>query len=82
MAEGALDPTPAPPSQELVVLTDPTGPPIEPLERGHSPSKVRILAEELAIIVAFRRALDAKERVNWQAYRGLRNLIASDWRQS
>lgn len=48
------------------------GPPIEPLEKGHSPSKVRISAEELALIVAFRQALDKKERVNWEIYRGLK----------
>jgi hypothetical protein len=73
-AERALEPVPTLPSQDLVVLPDPSGPPIEPLERGHSPSKVRISAEELDLIVAFRRALDAKERVNWQAYRGLREF--------
>lgn len=67
----------APPSQELVVLSRPSEsgvPPIEPLERGRSPSCVKILAEELAIIVAFRQALDKKERANWQIYRGLKEF--------
>jgi hypothetical protein len=67
----------APPSQELVVLTGPSEPgvpPIEPLERGRLPSRVKISAEELAIIVAFRQALDKKERVNWQIYRGLKEF--------
>jgi hypothetical protein len=74
LAKRALDPAPARPSQELVVVPDPTGPPIEQVKRGHSPSKVRISAEELAIIVAFCRALEAKERVNWQAYQGLKEF--------
>jgi hypothetical protein len=70
----------APPAQELVVLAGPPGgaesgaPPVEPLERGHSPSRVRISGEELALIVAFRQALDKKERINWQAYRGLKEF--------
>jgi hypothetical protein len=45
-------------------------PPIAPLE-GQSPSLVRISAEELALIVAFRQALDNKDRINWQACCGL-----------
>jgi hypothetical protein len=76
VAEKALDPSENPPAQELVVLTRPpaaaeTGePPIVPLE-GQSPLLVCISAEELATIVAFRQAIDNKERVNWQAYCGL-----------
>lgn len=68
------------PSQELVVLTGPRGgsetgvPPVEPLEKGHLPFRVRISAEELALIVAFRQALDNKESVNWQAYVGLKEF--------
>lgn len=75
-AERALEPTPGPPSQEMVAVADPTGPPlIEPIKRGHSRSpRVHISAEELALIVAFCRALDAKERINWQAYWGLRDF--------
>jgi hypothetical protein len=69
-----------PPLQELVVLAGPPGgsdsamPPVEPLEKGHLPSRVRIPAEELALIVAFRQALDNKDNVNWQAYVGLRKF--------
>jgi hypothetical protein len=44
---------------------------VESLERGHSPARVRISAEEFAIIVAFCQAIDQKDRVNWQAYQGL-----------
>lgn len=69
-----------PPVQELVVLAGAPGgpelgmPPIEPLESGHSPSRIRISAEELALIVAFRQALAQKDRVNWEAYRGLKEF--------
>lgn len=67
---------PALPLQELVVLTGPQPgqPPIEPLESGHSPSRIRISSEELALIVAFRQAIVKKERINWQAYQGLKEF--------
>lgn len=77
VAESALDPPQNPPAQELVVLTGPITaagsgvPPVGPLEANRSPSLVRISAEELALIVAFRQALDNKDRINWQAYQGL-----------
>jgi hypothetical protein len=59
----------------MVAVADPTGPPlIEPIKRGHSSPRVHISAEELALIVAFCMALDAKERINWQAYWGLRDF--------
>jgi hypothetical protein len=75
-----LEANPHPPSQKLVVLAGPLGgsnsgmPPVKPLEKGHLPSRVRILAEELALIVAFKQALDNKDSVNWQAYVGLRKF--------
>jgi hypothetical protein len=68
-----LEASPPPPSQELVVLTGTSGvPPIKPLDTGRSPSRVRISAEELALIISFRRALDNKKSVNWQTYKGLK----------
>lgn len=72
-----LENTANPPSQELVVLAAPAGPevpPIQPIESDRSPSRVKISAEELAILVAFRQALDKKERINWQAYLGLKEF--------
>jgi hypothetical protein len=33
-----------------------------------------ISPEELALIVAFRQALDQKDRINWEAYRGLKEF--------
>lgn len=45
-----------------------------PLESDRSPSRILISAEELALIVAFRQALDQKDRIYWQAYRGLKEF--------
>jgi hypothetical protein len=65
LAERALEDPSIPPSQELVVLASPEPgvPSIRPLEYIES-SRVFISAEELAIIVAFRQALDNKDRIN------------------
>lgn len=62
-------------AQELVVLAgpEPGVPPIRPLE-PIEPSRILISAEELAIIVAFRQAIDNKDRVNWEGYRGLKEF--------
>jgi hypothetical protein len=74
-----LEASPPPPSQELMVLTGAPGvPPIEPLDPGRSPSRVRISAKELALIVSFRQALDNKESVNWQAYKELKEFDRLD----
>jgi hypothetical protein len=71
-----LEGTANPPSQDLVVLASPGSgvPPIQPIESGRTPSRVKISAEELALIVSFRQALDRKERINWQAYLGLKEF--------
>jgi hypothetical protein len=75
-----LEARPSPPSQKLVVSASPPSvaasevPPIKPLESGRSPSRVCISAEELALIASFRQALDNKESVNWQAYKGLKEF--------
>jgi hypothetical protein len=64
----------APPSQELVVLSRSSEsgvPPIEPLERGRFPSRVKILAEELAIIVA----LELQELQPCQVLRDPRSIL-------
>lgn len=75
LAETALENPSIPPSQELVVLASPEPgvPPNRPL-KSIEPSRVLISAEELAIIVAFRQALDNKDRINWEAYRGLKEF--------
>jgi hypothetical protein len=48
-------------------------PPIRPLEPIEH-SRILIPAEELTIIVAFRQAIDNKDCVNWEAYRGLKEF--------
>jgi hypothetical protein len=46
---------------------------IRPLE-DIEPSRILITAEELAIVVAFKQAIDNKDCVNWEAYRGLKEF--------
>lgn len=72
-AERALEVPVTRPAQELVVVvgTSPEVPPVGPLESDRSPSLVRISVEELALIIAFRQALNNKDRINWTIYKGL-----------
>jgi hypothetical protein len=58
------------PAQELIVLAEPP-PDSEPPIAVNPFSRVRISAEELALIVSFRQALDEMNSIHWQIYRGL-----------
>jgi hypothetical protein len=58
------------PAQELIVLAEPS-PELEPSIPANPSFRVRISAEELALIVSFRQVLDARQSIHRQIYRDL-----------
>lgn len=61
----------------MLARSEPGVSPIRPL-KDIEPSRIHITAEKLAIVVAFRQAIDNKDRVNWEAYCGLKEFDRLD----